>query len=55
MKKTKRDYIARLVIYDLPTMSAKDLIRLHRWLDDFAIDKIDPKEYSKLFTAKLMK
>ena len=59
MKKTtqKRDYHAKLVIYDLPTMKSVTYRRLVDWLEAKVkeMKKAKVGEYSKLFTARLMK
>lgn len=52
----KRDYIAKLTVYDLPTMEKKELVRVYRWLQKLTDDLYThPQKYSKRFTAKLMK
>lgn len=54
--KKERDYHARLVVYDLPSMSKKDVNRLRNWLLLQADDLwLSPKEYSQEFTGRLMK
>ena len=52
---TNKDFIARLVIYGLPDMNARELNRLKKWLDAQIENIKKPKEYSKILTAKLMK
>lgn len=50
-----KDFIARLVIYGLPDMNARELKSLKKWIDAQIENIKKPKEYSKIFTAKLMK
>lgn len=51
-----RDYIARITVYGLPTMSKKELARFAKWLERQARNlKSEAKEYSSNFSAKLMK
>ena len=53
----KVDYHAKLVIHGLPEMKSVTYRRLVDWLTKLAKDmkKAEKGEYSKLFTAKLMK
>ena len=56
-----KDFIARLVIYGLPDMNAKELRRLRAWLkkQEELIESMlmhnTEDEYSKRFIARLMK
>ena len=51
MKKPKRDYQARIVIYGLP----EDKDRICNWLIQTAkLIKKKPEKYAKRFVAKLM-
>ena len=54
MKKQK-DYIAKLVIEEMPTTSGTTK-RLVEWLKEKAkeINKCDPDDYAKPYTARLM-
>lgn len=56
----KRDFVARLVVYGLPTMMKRDGTKFVKWLRKLADDLEDDivkndSEYSAVFTAKLMK
>lgn len=53
----KLDYHAKLVIHGLPTMKSVTQSRLVQWLEKQVKDMKKAKvgEYSKLFTARLMK
>lgn len=56
MKKAEFNYHARLVVRGLQEMSNKELRRLERWLLVQSKQlRTKSKEYSKLFTARLMK
>ena len=56
MKKQKRDYIAKIVIYDLPNMGSYDKRRLIRWLEGTAnnLAKENPNGFAKIYTLRLM-
>ena len=62
----KLDYHAKLIIYGIPEMPNKTLKRLATWLYKLADDiemtqakesklRTYPKDYAKVFTARLMK
>lgn len=52
-----REYIAKLTIYDLPTLPDSEIRRLYEWLDTriLSIQDESPKQYSKVAHFKLMK
>jgi len=52
-----RDYHARLVVYGLPEMKSVTYRRLVDWLEKQVkyMKKAKKEDYSKVFTAKLMK
>lgn len=52
-----REYIAKLTIYDLPTLPDIEINRLYKWLDTriLSIQEDSPKKYAKIANFKLMK
>ena len=56
-KQTKRDYVAKLMVYDLDKMDNKDIIILSNWLHSISESKIKPdsNKADKIITYKLMK
>ena len=50
------DYHAKLLVYELPNLKKPTIKRLAKWLRDQAEQlENSPQEYSKKYTARLMK